>query len=40
VREAEDEFINDAVDADGAGDKREGCIGRVGEDEVVGVEGR
>ena len=39
VSEAEDEFVDYAVDADGAGDKAEGCVGRVGEDEVVGVEG-
>lgn len=39
VREAEDELVDDAVDADGAGDEGEGGVGWVGEDEVVGVEG-
>ena len=39
VGEAEDEFVDYAVDADGAGDEAEGCVGRVAEDEMVGVEG-
>lgn len=39
VREAEDEFVDYAVDADCAGNEREGSVGWVGEDEVVGVEG-
>lgn len=38
VGEAEDEFVDDAVDADGAGDEAEGCVGRVAKDEVVRVE--
>lgn len=39
VREAEDEFVDDTVDADGAGDEGQGGVGGVGEDEVVRVEG-
>lgn len=39
VREGEDEFVDDAVDGDGAGDEGEGCRGGVGVDEVVCVEG-
>lgn len=39
VREAEDELVDDAVDADSARDEGERCVGRVGENEVVRVEG-
>jgi hypothetical protein len=39
VCEAEDEFVNDAINADGARYKREGSIRWVGVDEVVGVKG-
>lgn len=39
MRKAEDELVDDAVDADGAGDEGEGSIRRVREDEVVRVEG-
>ena len=38
VREAEDEFVNDAVDGYGPADELEGGVGRVVEDEVVPVE--
>lgn len=39
VREGEDKFVDDAVNADCAGDEGEGGVWGVGEDEVVGVEG-
>jgi hypothetical protein len=38
VCETEDEFVDDAVDADGAGDEGGGSVGGVGEDEMLGVE--
>lgn len=37
--QAENELVYYTVDADGAGDEGEGCVGRVGEDEVVCIEG-
>lgn len=37
--EGEDEFVDYAVDADGAGNEGERGIGGVAEDEVVRVEG-
>jgi len=39
VREAENEFVDNTVDADGAGDKGDCSVGRVAVDEVVSVEG-
>lgn len=39
VSEGEDEFVDYAVDAYGAGDEGEGGVWGVAEDEVVGVEG-
>jgi hypothetical protein len=39
VRKAKDEFVDDAIDAHGARDKRRRCVGRVGEDEMVCVKG-
>jgi hypothetical protein len=38
VCKAEDELVDYAIDTDGAGDKGEGCVGWIGEDEVVGIE--
>jgi hypothetical protein len=38
VSQAEDEFVDDTVDAHSAGDEGEGSIGWVGEYEVVCVE--
>jgi hypothetical protein len=38
VGKAEDELVDYAIDTDGAGDKRERCVGWIGEDEVVGIE--
>jgi hypothetical protein len=39
VCEAEDEFVNDAINADRARYKREGSIRWIGMDEMVGVKG-
>lgn len=39
VGAAEDEFVDYAIWADGAGDGLEGRVGGVAEDEVVAVEG-
>lgn len=38
VCEAEDEFINDAIDRDGPADKLQGGVRRVVKDKVVSVE--
>jgi hypothetical protein len=37
MRETKDEFVDDAVDADGAGDERGSGVGWVREDEMLGV---
>ena len=38
VCEAEDEFVDYAIDAYCSGNEFEGCVGRVVEDEVIAVE--
>jgi hypothetical protein len=40
MREAEYEFVDDAIDADGATDQRRRRVRWIREDEVFGVKGR